>query len=249
MARGKFVVRPVKRKKAREMCKDHSHAKSLPNTAKYNMVGYLDGKPVGLASWGYGIKPAETPKHLFGEAGNVEDYVELSRFFVYDWTPDNMASQFLAATHGQLKKHTDLKWLYTYAAGFQGLIGTIYQASNYDYIGKQVADSLRWIPNKGLVHEMSLWHRYNTHKLEKLEKVFQGVKTWCGYNFRYIYWLCSNKEKNRLMKYAKFEIKNENPTKDDLKIWTIDPNGNKKMISPKKAKEVPIIKLKSNRGK
>lgn len=242
-----LIVKPASRKLAEKLCKDHSHARSLPNTAKYNMVAYINGRPAGLCVWGYGIKPAGTPNHLFGEAGKVEDYLELSRFFVYDWTPKYTASKFLSITHRLLKQYTDIKWLYTYSAGFQGLIGTIYQASNYDYIGRQKCQAFTYIPNVGLVHSISLWHRYSTSNLQKIEKIFPGAKKWVGYNFRYIYWLCSDKEKKRLMKYAKFEIKDRNPDESDLDIWLEDINGNKKAITPKFAKEVPVIKLPSRR--
>lgn len=248
-----FIVRPIDRETADELCEDHSHAESLPNSSKHHMRLEIDGRVAGLAAWGYGVNPAGTPNKLFGDAGNVEDYLELCRFFVYDWVPKNTASKFLAITHKKIKQHTDVKWLYTYAAGFQGVIGTIYQASNYDYIGTQEIVPMLYVPEVGdegvLVHSMALWHRWHTlggadFDLEAMcEKFDQQCYRWHGHNFRYIYWLCSDEEKRRLMQHAKFDIHDENPDKGDLDIWITDTEDNRTDIPPEKAKQVPLVKL------
>lgn len=248
-----FIVRPIDRETATELCEDHSHAKSLPNSSKHHMRLEIDGKVAGLAAWGYGVHPAGTPNKLFGDAGNVEDYFELCRFFVYDWVPKNTASKFLAITHKMLDKYTDAKWLYTYAAGFQGVIGTIYQASNYDFIGTQEIVPMLYIPEVGpdgvLVHSMSIWHRW--HDLggadfdlaAMSEKFGQQCYRWHGENFRYIYWLCDDREKKRLLEEAKFDLVSPNPTEDDLDIWITDEDGNRTDIPQDKAKDVPLVKL------
>ena len=260
MAFENFVVRPVDRETAAELCEDHSHAESLPNSTEYYMRCELDGKVAGLAAWGYGVRPAATPNKMFGEAGNVEDYLELSRFFVYDWVPKNTASKFLSFTHRMLEKYTDTKWLYTYAAGFQGVIGTIYQASNYDYIGTQQTIGFLYVPDfpgypEGvLMHPIALWHRWHEHggglTDEKLaafcEKFDQQCYRWYGHNFRYIYWLCDDDERERLLSHAKFEVKDENPSEDDLVIWMDDQHGNEMQVDPERAKQVPLIKVPSS---
>ncbi len=239
-----MIVKPIERKEAKRICKLHPHAESLPNSAKYYFAAYIDGKTAGLAVWGWGIVPRKTPKALFGEAGEFDDYLELCRFFVFDWCPPNTASRFLSFTHRLLKKHTKIKYLYTYAAGFQGLIGTIYQAANYDYIGKKVC-SLIYIPQRGIVHPIALWHRYSVNSLSKLKGIFPNVQKWVGHNFVYIYWLRGKKE---LMEHAKFDTHKIYPTTEDLEIWLEDEHGKKENISVEFAKTVPLIKLKSNRN-
>jgi hypothetical protein len=249
---GDFVVRPVGRKKARELCADHPHAGTLPNSSKYYMVLSINGREAGLAVWGYGFRPTGTPNKLFGESGRVEDYLELCRFFVYDWCPPNTASRFLATTHRLLKRYTDVKWLYTYAAGFQGLIGTIYQAANYDYIGRHLCDTFYYIPGTGLVHAIAVWHRYGNigppidKNLVKLRKFVPEVYRWCGWNFRYIYWLCSKRERRRLLAASSFEIL-PYPSTEDLEIWLEDERGVVRSVSPEEAKQVPIVKLRTSR--
>jgi hypothetical protein len=241
-----MIVKPVDFTTAKKLCEDHPHAGTLPNSSKYYMVAYYRGKPMGLAVWGYGIVPRQTPRKLFGDEGKIGDYLELCRFFVYDDAPLNAASQFLSITHKILKKHTKRKWLYTYAAGFQGLIGTIYQAANYDFIGKTLCNAFIYVPNVGLIHSIAQWHRYGKQGLKHLSGIYPGAKLWCGYNFKYIYWLCDKKEKQRLMNHAKFEIQ-PYPSKEDLEIWLEDKNKNKEPLSPQFAKTIPIVKLTTKR--
>lgn len=246
----KVIVKPVSRKMAAEICKEHPHASSLPNSAKYYMVGYLNGKVCGLAVWGYGIVPRQTPNYLFKEQGKLSEYLELCRFFVYDWVPKNTPTAFLSATHRIIKKYAPgIKWLYTYAAGFQGLTGTIYQAANYDYIGTKLTKLIYLPEKKAIVHPIAVWHRYSTANLKELIPIFGDAKTWVGYNFAYIYWLCSDAEKEQLMKTATFKIHTTKPTKNDLKIWTEDVHGNKEEIDIEIAKQIPLIKLKTGKAR
>lgn len=234
------------------MCAEHPHAQTLPNSSLYYMRLDIDGKPAGLAAWGYGVTPAFTPKHLFGDAGRVEDYLELCRFFVFDWCPKNTASRFLSTTHRLLKKYVPrVKWLYTYAAGFQGLIGYIYQAAGYDYIGRQLTNAFLYIEGVGLVHRISLYERYHkgTTNPNEWQGIFPGSRQWCGYNFRYLYWLCDANEKTRLMQSANFEIVKPYPSETDLEMWLIGADGTKTPLTKEFAKSIPIVKLRTMRGR
>ena len=250
----KLIVKPVNRDKARKMCEEHPHAQTLPNSSKYYMVAYLDGKPAGLAVWGWGIMPRATPNHLFDGENDINDYLELCRFFVYDWCPKNTASQFLSITHKIIRKYAPwVKWLYTYAAGFQGLIGTIYQAANYDYIGRTLCNSFIYVPGQGLIHNIALWHRYGTisgsndASLVKFQQMVPTARRWCGYNFRYIYWTCSQAEKKEYLQRAKFTVE-PYPTEADLEMWLENVGGEKTPLTKDFAKSVPIVRLKSTRG-
>ena len=231
------------------MCEDHPHAGTLPNSSKYYMRLDIDGRPAGLAVWGWGIVPKGTAGHLFNDdVLSVKDYLELCRFFVYDWCPKNTPTKFLAITHKIIKKYAPwVKILYTYAAGFQGLIGHIYKGAGYDYIGRQqISSGFVWIPKVGLIHTIAQWHRYGRVGIKEMIKIYPTSKRWAGFNFRYIYWLCDKKEKQRLMQHAKFKLY-KYPTEKDLEIWTEDEFGNKTPVTPEFAKTIPIVKLKSNR--
>lgn len=250
-----FIVKPITKKLAKYYTAKHPHAPSLPNSSKYFMALYVDNYFRGLAVWGYGIKPKQTPVTLFGKkySDNVCDYLELCRFFIdNDNVPQHTASKFLAITHRLLKKHSNVKYLFTYAAGFQGLIGTIYKAAGYQHITKHET-RLIYIPEiKSLVHPISFWHRYGLQRAQSpqgfvmVKKIFPNALIWCGHNYRYLYWLCSIQEKAELMETARFEIV-PTPKKEDIKIWFEDENGFVKKIDLEFAKTIPIVKLKSKR--
>lgn len=234
------------------MCERHPHAGTLPNSSRYYMRADIGGKPAGLAVWGYGITPTLTAGKLFEPGAiTVKNYLELCRFFVYDSCPKNTASQFLATTHRIIRKHhPSTKLLFTYAAGFQGMVGYMYQASGYEYIGRQLVNSsFLWIPGRGLVHAISLWHRYgrSSVKARDWQKVFPGSKQWLGYNFKYLYWLCDAEEKARLMLAARFQVEEPYPKDKDLEVWTLDAANRREEIPVELARAVPIIKLKSSR--
>lgn len=233
-----MIVRPITRAKAKEYCSRHPHASSLPNSSKYYMAAYDGYEFLGLAVWGWGVLPQATPKKLFGE-GSANEYLELNRFFVVDNAPPNSPSQFLNICAKIIKKHApQVKWLYTYAAGFQGLVGTIYQAAGYEYIGTQVC-SVYYLPKQNkMIHPMSVYHRYKRAKKQDLADIFGGCVEWSGYNFCYIKFLCSTQERQEYIKRANFQIK-PYPTKADIKIWT-DKN---QTIDIDLAKKIPLVKL------
>lgn len=245
-----FVVRPINREEARRLCEDHPHASTLPNSSKYYMAAYLGGRLAGLAVWGYGIRPQDTPRKLFGLEGHAEDYLELCRFFCYDWVPKNTPSRFLAVTHRLLRRYTKVKWLYTYAAGFQGLVGYIYQAAGYDYIGKTICKAFVYVPGKGLIHSIAQWHRFGKNGLKHMQPIFgDDCRTWAGHNFCYIFWICSRAERRRLLKHATFTVQDSHPKEGDLLIWLEDLDRTKTPVSVEFAKTIPIIKLRSSRSK
>lgn len=237
-----ITIRPINKTLAKYYCTKHPHAGSLPNSSKYYFAAYNKKQFIGLAVWGWGIVPAQTPKKLFGKETKLTtaNYLELCRFFVIDNCEKNTASKFLSFTIKKIKQYDkDIKFLYTYAAGFQGLVGTIYQATGFDYIGT-IKCSFLWIENIGLVHTVALYHRYKKINKRIIDQIYPHNKKLNGLNFCYIKFVCSDKEKHKLMKSATFTI-NKYPTKADLKIW----DENKEEISPEVAKKIPIVKLKS----
>jgi len=235
-----IIVRPITRAQAREYCLGHQNEPSLPNSSKYYLAGYIDAKFIGLAVWGWGITPKKTIKKLVGSE-NSKIYLELNRFFLIPGTPDYAESKFLSLTHKILFKHLPgLQFLYTYAAGFHGMIGIIYKACSYDYIGKRVTRAYHNIPGVGMVHDIALYHRYGANCHAKFKKNFPQAVRIFGYNFAYVKFR-NEKTKTALMKTATFEIQ-PYPTPDEIKIW--DETGREYTIE--EARKLHAISLKSN---
>lgn len=62
--------------------------------------------------------------------------LELRRLCLIDDTPKNSESFFVGWTLRWLKRHTDWEYVISYADAEQGHSGVIYQASNFNYLGK-----------------------------------------------------------------------------------------------------------------
>ena len=135
------------------------------------------------------------------------------------------------------------------------MAGYIYQASNYDYIGRQICNSFFYIPDRGLIHVIAAWHRWkavngsdNTN-LRRLRPVFGEVWRWCGYNFRYLYYLGPKRERAAWLERANFEIVDKYPGEQDLEIWLENEHGERREITPAFARTVPIVRLPTKRGR
>ena len=91
-----------------------------------------DGSIVGAALFG---KPA-----MAGQATpytkNGEHLTELRRFVMIDDTPRNSESYSIGRMLKWLKKHTDVDVVLSYADPNAGHSGTIYKATNFEYVGR-----------------------------------------------------------------------------------------------------------------
>ncbi|MBI4203213.1 MAG: hypothetical protein HY532_08905 [Chloroflexi bacterium] len=61
---------------------------------------------------------------------------------MHDNLPKNSESRVLGVLCRHLRKHTSLRFILAYSDPAAGHVGTIYQASNFAYVGLSAADSL-----------------------------------------------------------------------------------------------------------
>ena len=83
-----------------------------------------------------------------------------------DDLPKNSESRVIGAVLRSLKKHTELKFILSYADPAQGHVGTIYQATGWTYTGLSVAMPLYDTGDGKLHHSRSLAHAYGTHSMQ-----------------------------------------------------------------------------------
>lgn len=232
-----MLVKPVTTAEAAALIRRHPHAPMLPAAAfqsRQCFAAYERGTFVGLAVWGWGVNPRKTPQRLFG-VRETYCYRELNRFFVIN-DRKNRASQFLATTHRIIRKHMpQVEWVFTYAAGFQGMVGTIYQAAGYLYLGRRPVQFF-YVPGYGLIHTVSIWHRYGRHATRKsvFQTMFPGARVIHGYNFEYLYIL---RNREAWLERARFQVVPRYPTKDELEI--VDDQG--KRYDPEWAKAHLVV--------
>ena len=144
---------------------------------------------------------AYTIKRIFPSLG-VEDYLELNRLCVLDEMPRNTESRFIGMMTEHIRGHfPGVKLLYSWADGLRGKPGYVYQASNWLY-GGHIWSEFYMTGEGEVVHPRLLITRYGTRK--KSATLALGLSKVRGYQFRYLRFLCSHKERKRLLRESPF---------------------------------------------
>jgi hypothetical protein len=89
-----------------------------------------------------------------------KDVVELRRLCCIDDAPKNSESFFISKTIRWLRQNTEVKTIISYADEFHNHKGIIYQASNFEYLGKTSPSiMIEW--NGKLWHDKTIRTYYN----------------------------------------------------------------------------------------
>jgi hypothetical protein len=89
-----------------------------------------------------------------------EDVLELRRLCCIDDTPKNTESYFISRCLKWLKKNTETKTIVSYADPYHGHCGTIYKASNFQYLGLTAKGKvINW--NGKMYHDKAIRAKYN----------------------------------------------------------------------------------------
>lgn len=246
MATTKVKIQPIASRTAREFIKQvHPTGKGTHASHDVAFGLYYDNKLTGVSTWGYNLSAGKTGITLFGKySTNPHDYLDNLRLIVINPNKELQPSAFLSFCVKQLFKYRkELKYVVAYADGIHGFLGTIYQASNFKYIGK-TQHALYWIPNYGLINFRSFRHACGTVRFEYLKRRHPNIQRLYGFNFRYIRFKDKQTEID-LMKHYQLKLPQpgEKPTKADLTIHSNTGN----TYSPEDFKHVsflPYIRLK-----
>jgi hypothetical protein len=99
------------------------------------------------------------------EGASPDDCMTLSRLWLSEDLPQNSESRVLGVVIRSLKRHTDLKFLLSYADPAQGHVGTIYQATGWIYTGLSQSTPHYDLGDGKARHSRSLSHSYGTHSI------------------------------------------------------------------------------------
>ncbi len=222
-------IKEITKQEAEELIMKFHYSKTMPKITKKYLGGFIDNKLIGVMTCGWGTQPKATIKKLFSSL-DTKDYWELGKFCMDESMPHNSESHMLSKCLKYLKKnYKQIKLLYTWSDGMLGKPGYIYQSANFLYGGFIWADS--FFTERGeRIHPRSCREMLKENAImagkEKLfwftkeyEK-FKKIKRYKGMQFRYCYFLCSNKERKELLKESQFKWENKYPLKKDLK-WKI----------------------------
>ena len=131
-------VRTIPLSDLRSLVEEHHYAKGGANTATFRHGLFWRGNLVGGAWW---IPPTKAAA-LASYPERWEAVICLSRLVVSPEVPANAASLLLSASVKLIKQ--DARWHYalTYADGWRGHKGRIYDACGWDYTGMTAPSSV-----------------------------------------------------------------------------------------------------------
>jgi hypothetical protein len=157
-----YTVEKIDSKFARPFVQKWHYSKTLP--ASVEIFGlFRKNELIGVAAYGH---PA-----MRNQANCYDIDIELRRLCLIDDTPKNAESRFISLTIKQLKK-VGYKAVLSLADPEHGHIGTIYKASNFEYLGEERGGGSRLIVIDGEpIHSRSAWAKYGTSGINSLKKL------------------------------------------------------------------------------
>lgn len=141
----KFKVLLVDRKSIKEFIELNHYSKSINGCISDYCFALYDGNKM-IGAMFYGRMAMRNQWKRFGE--KEQDVIELRRLCCIDETPKNTESYFIGKTLRWLKNNTNLKIVVSYADAEYGHEGTIYKASNFDYLGVKSGAKVIWHEGK-----------------------------------------------------------------------------------------------------
>ena len=156
-----IVVKPIPVSVARRIIEAHHYLHSLPAGTRLAFGVFLGPRLLGALILGVGPKQA----HSLVEGAAPDDCMTLTRFWLSNLLPSNSESRVLGVVLRALRRHTNLKFLLSYADPTQGHLGTVYMASGWVYSGLSEPMPLYDLGDGKPRHSRSLSHAFGTHSL------------------------------------------------------------------------------------
>lgn len=179
-------VRPIPMMAAKALLEREHYLHSLPGGTRLAFGVFVDNRLMGAVTFGVGPYLA----HRLVEGASPDDCLTLTRLWLSDALPANSESRVLGVALRALKKHSQVKFLVTYADPSQGHLGTIYQGTNWVYTGLSEAMPLYDLGDGKPRHSRSVSHAFGTHSMKHfascgvdVRQVPQSAK------HRYVYFL------------------------------------------------------------
>ena len=165
-------VEPVPVVVARILLEREHYLHSLPGGTFLSFGVFTGQELAGAMTFGAGPWLA----YRLVDGAKPDDCATLTRLWLSDELPANSESRVLGIVLRSLRRHTNLKFLVTYADPSQGHIGTIYQASGWLYTGLSEATPLYDLGDGQARHSRSVGHAFGTHSVQYLVRHGLSVK-------------------------------------------------------------------------
>jgi hypothetical protein len=179
-------VQPIPLITAKKLVETKHYLHSLPGGTKLCFGVFLNNRLLGAMTLGAG--PANA--HCLVAGAILDDCLTLTRLWLADALPLNSESRVIGIVLRSLRKHTNLKFLLSYADPAQGHQGTIYQASGWLYTGLSVVMPLYDLGDGVARHCRSVAQVYGSHSIKHFARNGVNVKLIPQIaKHRYIYFL------------------------------------------------------------
>ena len=181
-----LIVQPIPFVLARKLLEKEHYLHSYPGGTKLAFGVFVGTRLLGVLTLGVG--PANA--HCLVEGAKPDDCITLTRFWLSDRLPRNSESRTLGLVLRSLRKHTNVKFVVTYADPAYGHVGTIYQATGWLYSGLSQATPMYDIGDGKHHHSRSLSHAFGSHGLAHFRNHGVTVKLVPQQaKYRYVYFL------------------------------------------------------------
>ena len=153
-----FTVEEIPRKSVVKFIEKHHYSHNVNGIQSYHHFGlYTEGnfglpKMIGAMMYAMPSMPATAAKY---NPINPNKCLELRRLVCIDDTPKNTESYFIGQTFKLLKRDTDMEVIVSFADQHYGHAGTIYKASNFDYLGETAPGQVLMVDGREM-HSRSL---------------------------------------------------------------------------------------------
>lgn len=219
----RVTVREISKNVARDFIERHHYTHKFSSTRYALGVFYVeDGEHaffdgvneqlIGCMTYGHPVSNRTVDSITDGL--ELDEVLELTRLVALDGYGKNLESYVIAQSFDWLKKYApEVKVLVSYADPEQAHTGGIYRATNWLYQGcgysKLMPDySIRINEDDLWTHSRTVGSKWGNKSVENLAKSI-GQTFWQKEEtskHRYIYFLCSKKEKKQMMKNLKIPV-------------------------------------------
>jgi hypothetical protein len=239
-----WIIREVPLREAAEFVAQHHYSKVMPKLNKVVLGLFESGAMVGVITFGWGVRPKDTIKKLFPSLDS-KDYLEIGKLCLLDELPKNSESRFISAAMRFLKQiRPELKVLFTWADAIWGKPGYIYQASNFLFGGSIGSEAYRtdggerlhprqlrkYLMSLGVIStgNKGYWKPKNgksgVHRPYPNDMVDLNLSHVRGLQFRYVYFLCKDRERDALLEESTVHWHRDYPKLTDCQ-WKIKRPG------------------------
>jgi len=204
-----MIVKQISVKEARPYIATYHYSKTMPDSSKFVFAGYFDNKLAGIIVYGMGAGKSQYTSII--PTIKTGEYIELTRLWSPDGMPKNTESKLIGESIKQLPNN--IKMIISFSDEQQKHVGTIYQATNFYYLGQNNGGKML-IDNNGIIKHPRLLGIYKkrhpltygkmTNDVLMQELNFRYVDG--GKKHRYVIFKGDKRIKKELFKYIKDRI-------------------------------------------